>query len=52
MLQDFLLQDFIGGAMGILVVLGLSALIALSGYLLLDFDARTPIFSTAPHTDE
>ena len=33
-----MLQDFIGGAKGILVIFGLTAIIALGGYLLFDFD--------------
>jgi hypothetical protein len=37
-----MLQDFVGGAKGILVVVGLAALLALGGYILFDFDARTP----------
>ena len=54
MLQDLrqgFLRDFVGGAKGILVVLGIAALIALGGYIFFDFDARTPTFSSAPHTD-
>jgi hypothetical protein len=47
-----MLQDFIGGAKGILVVVGLAALLALAGYILFDFDARTPTFSSAVSTDE
>ena len=43
MLQDLrqgFLRDFVGGARGILVVLGLAALIALGGYILFDFILR------------
>jgi hypothetical protein len=47
-----MLQDFIGGAKGILVILGLAALLALGGYTLVDVDARTPTFSSAVSTDE
>jgi hypothetical protein len=47
-----LLQDFIGGAKGILVILGVAALIALGGYILFDFEARLPMLNSAPCTDE
>jgi hypothetical protein len=51
MLQGFL-QDFVGGAKGILVILGIAALIALGSYILFDFQARLPTLSSAPYTDE
>ena len=47
-----MLQDFLGGAKGILVILGVAALIALGGYILFDFEARLPTLNSAPYTDE
>ena len=47
-----MLQDFIGGGKGILVIFGVTALFALGGYILFDFEARIPTLSSAPYTDE
>jgi len=47
-----MLQDFIGGAKGILVILGLAALLMLGGYIFSEFEARTPTFGSAPHSGQ
>ena len=41
-------QDFLGGAKGILVILGIAALFALGGSILFVFEARFPTLSSAP----